>query len=417
MESILVTGGAGFIGSNFVRQWLAEESTGLVNLDKLTYAGNLDSLADVVDGPQYLFVQGDICDGPLLSRLFEEHRPRAVVNFAAESHVDRSIDAPEAFVETNVVGTFRLLEASRAYWTQLPEPEKLRFRFLHVSTDEVYGSLGAGGQGSGARGQGSATRGQGPGVRGEGPGVRGGDFSRHYLPTRVGRGEADAGLGGRTAFTEGSPYRPNSPYAASKAAADHFARAYCHTYGLPVLVTNCSNNYGPYQFPEKLIPLMILNALEGKPLPVYGDGRQVRDWLYVEDHCRAIRAVLAQGIPGEVYNVGGDCELTNLEVVRSICAIVDRLRPDLPHLPCSRLITFVADRPGHDRRYAIDAGKIRTQLGWEPREDFESGLERTVRWYLDNAAWAQRITSGTYRRERLGLTGVRGGPAGRRTAA
>jgi len=352
MASILVTGGAGFIGSNFVRQWIAEEQAPLVNLDKLTYAGNLDSLALVADDPRYTFVEGDIGDGPLVSRLLEEHRPRAVINFAAESHVDRSIDGPAAFVQTNVVGTFRLLEAARRYWCELAEPDRDAFRFLHVSTDEVYGSLGPNGK-----------------------------------------------------FTEITPYAPNSPYSASKAGADHFARAYYHTYGLPVLVTNCSNNYGPYQFPEKLIPLMILSAIEGKKLPVYGDGQQVRDWLYVEDHCRAIRAVLARGTPGEVYNIGGDCERANLEVVQAICAIVDRLRPDLPHAPCSGLITFVEDRPGHDRRYAIDTTKIRQQLGWRPRENFQSGLERTVRWYLENATWVERVTSGKYRGERLGLGG------------
>ncbi len=369
MESILVTGGAGFIGSNFVRHWLAHENTPLVNLDKLTYAGNLDSLADLADHPRYLFVHGDLCDGPLLSRLLEQYRARAVVNFAAESHVDRSIDSPGAFVETNVTGTFRLLQAARTYWANLPKPRQSRFRFLHVSTDEVYGSLGARGQ------------------------------------------ERE------DSFSEQSPYRPNSPYAASKAAADHFVRAYHHTYGLPVLTTNCSNNYGPYQFPEKLIPLMILSAVEGKPLPVYGDGQHVRDWLYVEDHCRALRTVLQQGTPGEVYNIGGDCQRTNLEVVRSICAIVDRLRPELPHLPCSRLITFVADRPGHDRRYAVDAAKIQDRLGWKPREDFESGLQRTVQWYLDNTAWIERITTGTYRRERLGLSSVKTPPPEPRTAA
>jgi dTDP-glucose 4,6-dehydratase len=371
MEALVVTGGAGFIGSNFVRQWLAEEGTPLLNLDKLTYAGNLNSLADLSGDPRYVFLEGDIGDGLLLSRLLKEHRPRAVVNFAAESHVDRSIDSPQAFVDTNVVGTFRLLEAVRTYWAELPQPEQSQFRFLHVSTDEVYGSLGA---------------------RGEGPGVE-------------------------AAFTENSPYRPNSPYAASKAAGDHFVRAYYRTYGLPVLTTHCSNNYGPYQFPEKLIPLMILSALEGKPLPVYGDGQQVRDWLYVEDHCRAIRAVLAEGTPGEVYNIGGDCEQINLEVVRWICRIVDRLRPGLPHAPCSQLITFVPDRPGHDRRYAIDAGKIRTQLGWKPREDFESGIQRTVQWYLDNGSWVERITSGSYRRERLGLKGMQAHPARPRVAA
>lgn len=350
MTAILVTGGAGFIGGNFVRQWLAEEASPLVNLDKLTYAGNLDSLADALGDPRHAFVEGDIADGRLVLELLRRHRVRAVVNFAAESHVDRSIDGPAAFVETNVVGTFRLLEAARQYWCDLSGTEKDAFRFLHVSTDEVYGSLGP------------------------------------------------AGL-----FTETTAYAPNSPYSASKAASDHFVRAYHHTYGLPTLVTNCSNNYGPYQFPEKLIPLMILNALEGKPLPVYGDGQQVRDWLYVEDHCRAIRLVLAKGRPGEVYNVGGDCERANLDVVRKITEIVDRLQPGLPHAPSSSLITFVTDRPGHDRRYAIDAGKIQRELGWAPRESFDSGLERTVRWYLDNAAWCERVTSGAYRRERLGL--------------
>jgi len=351
MKRILVTGGAGFIGSHFVRQCLREGHLDrLINLDKLTYAGNLDSLADVERDPRHLFVQGDIGDGPLVGRLLAEHRPEAIVNFAAESHVDRSIDGPAAFVETNVLGTFRLLEAARRYWCQLPEDQRTAFRVLHVSTDEVYGSLG---------------------------------------PTGW--------------FTETSPYAPNSPYSASKAAGDHFARAYFHTFGLPVLVTNCSNNYGPYQFPEKLIPLVILNALEGKPLPVYGDGQQVRDWLYVEDHCRAILVVLQRGTPGEAYNIGGNCERTNLDVVRSICRTIDRLRPGLPHCPCESLISFVADRPGHDRRYAIDAGKIRRQLGWEPRVDFRDGLERTVRWYLDNRAWVERVTSGKYRRERLGL--------------
>ena len=348
--TILITGGAGFIGSNFVRQCLAEDERHITNLDKLTYAGNLDSLADVVDDPRYRFVEGDIGDGPLLAHLLGEFRPQAIVNFAAESHVDRSIDGPMAFVETNVLGTCRLLEAARQYWCGMIEPEKSRFRFLHVSTDEVYGSLGSSGR-----------------------------------------------------FTETTPYAPNSPYSASKAASDHFVRAYHHTYGLPVLVTNCSNNYGPYQFPEKLIPLMILNALEGKPLPVYGDGQQVRDWLYVGDHCQALRTVLVRGEPGEVYNIGGNCERTNLEVVQAICAVVDRLRPGLPHAPCSTLIAHVKDRPGHDRRYAIDAGKIHRRLGWEPQENFETGLERTVRWYLENPGWVERVCSGAYRRERLGL--------------
>jgi dTDP-glucose 4,6-dehydratase len=348
--TILVTGGAGFIGGNFVRHWLAEESGRLVNLDKLTYAGNLDSLADLKDDPRFVFVQGDIGDRALVERLLADHRPWAVVNLAAESHVDRSIDVPADFVQTNVVGTFHLLEAAHRFWKGLPEARQAEFRFLHVSTDEVYGSLGPSGQ-----------------------------------------------------FTEQTPYAPNSPYSASKAASDHFVRAYYQTYGLPVLVTNCSNNYGPYQFPEKLIPLMILNALEGKPLPVYGDGQQVRDWLFVEDHCRAIRAVLDRGTPGQTYNVGGNCERTNLNVVRRVCSIVDELRPGLPHAPSASLIEFVPDRPGHDRRYSVDAGKIHRELGWQPRESFESGMERTVRWYLDARDWVDRVGSGEYRRERLGL--------------
>jgi dTDP-glucose 4,6-dehydratase len=350
MHTILVTGGAGFIGCNFVRLWLREQQARVVNLDKLTYAGNLDSLANLADDPRHVFVEGDIVDGAQLTRLLEEYRPQYVVNFAAESHVDRSIDGPADFVETNVVGLFRLLEATRGYWQNLEPPAASQFRLLHVSTDEVFGSLGPEG-----------------------------------------------------AFSETTPYAPNSPYSASKAAGDHFARAYYHTYGLPVLVTNCSNNYGPYQFPEKLIPLMVLNALDGKPLPVYGDGQQVRDWLYVEDHCRAIRAVLTRGAVGETYNIGGNCERTNLEVVEAICRTVDRLRPDLPHAPCSSLVKFVRDRPGHDRRYAIDASKIRNDLGWVPEEDFESGLERTIRWFLDHSEWCERVTSGKYRRERLGL--------------
>jgi dTDP-glucose 4,6-dehydratase len=349
-ECILVTGGAGFIGGCFVRLALATRVTRVVNLDKLTYAGNLDSLAPVLDDPRHIFVQGDIGDRDLVARLLREHRPAAVVNFAAETHVDRSIDGPRAFLETNVVGTFELLQAARAYWDELDGPARGAFRFLHVSTDEVYGSLG---------------------------------------PT------------GR--FTEETPYAPNSPYSASKAASDHFVRAFHHTYGLPVVTTNCSNNYGPCQFPEKLIPLVILNALEGKPLPVYGDGRNVRDWLYVEDHARAIARALEAGRPGEVYNVGGDCERTNLEVVEAICDAVDALRPGLPHAPCRSLIAFVADRPGHDRRYAIDAGKARRELGWRPEEDFASGLARTVRWYIDHPEWVARVTSGSYRRERLGL--------------
>jgi dTDP-glucose 4,6-dehydratase len=350
VNTILVTGGAGFIGSCFVRQWLTADQGRLVNLDKLTYAGNLDSLASVADHPGYVLAEGDIGDRPLVERLLTEHQPTAIVNFAAESHVDRSIEGPADFVETNVLGTCELLAAARAYWGALPKAEQKAFRFLHVSTDEVYGSLGKTG-----------------------------------------------------AFTEQSRYAPNSPYAASKAASDHFVRAYHHTYGLPAVITNCSNNYGPYQFPEKLIPLMILNALEGKPLPVYGDGQQVRDWLFVEDHCEALRAVLARGRLGEVYNIGGNCELANLDVVRGICEVVGRLRPDLPHAPCSNLITYVADRPGHDRRYAIDASKIKSELGWSPRRDFKSGLEATVRWYLENPGWVARIATGVYQRQRLGL--------------
>lgn len=349
MKTVLVTGGAGFIGGCFVRQSIAETPDRVVNLDKLTYAGNLDSLEPVAGRPNYVFVEGDIGDRECVSRVLAEYRPQAIVNFAAESHVDRSIDGPAEFVRTNVLGTCELLAAARAYWSGLAEPERSAFRFLHVSTDEVYGSLGASG-----------------------------------------------------AFTEQTRYAPNSPYAASKAASDHFVRAYHHTYGLPVLTTNCSNNYGPYQFPEKLIPLMILNALEGKPLPVYGDGQQVRDWLFVEDHCRAIRTVLERGRIGEVYNIGGNCELANLDVVNTICATVDRLRPGLPHAPCSKLVTYVADRPGHDRRYAIDATKIRTELGWQPSQTFAAGLETTVRWYLDNPKWIERVTSGVYARERLG---------------
>ena len=350
MQTIFVTGGAGFIGSCFVRQWLSGEPGRLVNLDKLTYAGNLDSLAPVADNPRHVLVEGDIADGTLVARLLEEFQPEAVVNFAAESHVDRSIEGPAAFVQTNVVGTCELLDACRHYWRRLDDHRRASFRFLHVSTDEVYGSLGKTG-----------------------------------------------------AFTEETRYAPNSPYAASKAAADFFVRAYHHTYGLPTLTTNCSNNYGPYQFPEKLIPLMILNALEGKPLPVYGDGQQVRDWLFVEDHCEAIRTVLARGKVGEVYNIGGNCERANLDVVRAICELVDRLRPGLPHSPCTNLINYVTDRPGHDRRYAIDAAKIKTQLGWSPRHDFAGGLEQTVRWYLENPGWVARVTSGVYQRERLGL--------------
>jgi dTDP-glucose 4,6-dehydratase len=340
---ILATGGAGFIGANFVLDWIAATGEPVLNLDKLTYAGNLGSLASLAGDARHVFVRGDIADRALVERLLAEHRPRAIVHFAAESHVDRSIHGPSAFVQTNVVGTFELLEAVRAYWQRLEGEARSAFRFLHVSTDEVYGSLA----------------------------------------------ENDP------AFTEETPYAPNSPYSASKAASDHMVRAYHHTYGLPTLTTNCSNNYGPYQFPEKLIPLVISNALEGKPIPVYGDGRQVRDWLYVGDHCAAIRAVLERGRVGETYNVGGDSERRNLEVVHAICDALDAARAREGGY--RRLVTFVKDRPGHDRRYAIDAAKIRSELGWSPRESFESGLAKTVRWYLDHAAWVEQVKSGEYR--------------------
>ena len=350
MDTIVITGGAGFIGSCLVRHMVAQQVARIVTLDKLTYAGNLDSLEPVMDAAGHVFVQGDIADGPAVQELLHAYRPRAIINLAAESHVDRSIDGPAEFVQTNVVGTFRLLEVVRRYWGQLSDDAREAFRFLHVSTDEVYGSLGETG-----------------------------------------------------AFTETSPYAPNSPYSASKAASDHFVRAYFHTYGLPVLVTNCSNNYGPYQFPEKLIPLMILSAIEGKPLPVYGDGLNVRDWLHVEDHCRALQLVLDRGVPGNQYNIGGNCERTNVEVVQSICRTIDQLCPNLRHRPCSDLITFVRDRPGHDRRYAIDSSRIRRELGWRPQRDFETGLAETAQWYLSNSTWVQRVTSGVYQRERLGL--------------
>jgi dTDP-glucose 4,6-dehydratase len=342
--TILVTGGAGFIGSNFVLDWIASEGETVVNLDKLTYAGNLANLASVANDEHHRFERGDILDAALLERLFAEQRPRAVVHFAAESHVDRSIHGPAPFIDTNVVGTLRLLEAARAHWQALAGEEKERFRFLHVSTDEVYGTLA----------------------------------------------EDDP------PFRETTPYAPNSPYAASKAASDHLVRAYHHTYGMPTLTTNCSNNYGPRQFPEKLFPLAISNALEGKPLPVYGDGRQVRDWLFVNDHCEAIRVVLARGRPGEVYNIGGNAERRNIEVVRGLCEALQREVPrEGGYLG---LIKFVTDRPGHDRRYAIDSTKIRSELGWAPRESFESGLAKTVRWYLDNREWVDGVKSGEYRR-------------------
>ena len=349
MRTLLVTGGAGFIGGNFVHSMLAGSAVHIVNLDKLTYAGNLDTLKPVADHPRHVFVQGDIGDRTLIAQLLREHAVDAVVNFAAESHVDRSIDGPAAFIETNVLGTFNLLDSARAYWADLSGERKDAFRFLHVSTDEVYGSLGPTGK-----------------------------------------------------FTEKTAYAPNSPYSASKAASDHLVRAWHHTYGLPVLTTNCSNNYGPYQFPEKLIPLTIAKAMAGEPLPIYGDGSNIRDWLYVEDHCRAIARVIEAGRPGEVYNVGGDSEKTNLEVVDTLCSLLDEALPNSPHRPHHRLKQFVTDRPGHDRRYAIDASKLKTELGWTPRETFESGLRRTLDWYLNNQEWSRRVTDGSYRGQRLG---------------
>jgi len=342
--SILVTGGAGFIGSNFVLDWLGQSDEPVINVDKLTYAGNMDNLASLHGDARHVFVRGDIGDAGLLTSLLDEHKPRAIINFAAESHVDRSIHGPEDFIQTNIVGTFHLLESVRAYWNGLEEVAKTAFRFLHVSTDEVYGSLSS-----------------------EDP-----------------------------AFTETNRYEPNSPYSASKAASDHLVRAYHHTYGLPVLTTNCSNNYGPYHFPEKLIPLVIHNALAGKPLPIYGDGQQIRDWLYVKDHCSAIRRVLEAGRVGEVYNVGGWNEKPNLDVVQTICAILDQEKPRLDGKPYVEQITYVKDRPGHDRRYAIDATKLEKELGWKPAETFETGIRKTVLWYLDHQDWVANITSGTY---------------------
>jgi dTDP-glucose 4,6-dehydratase len=350
MKTLLVTGGAGFIGSCLVRQLVAAGECRIVNLDKLTYAGNLDSLQEVESAANYHFVRGDIADAELVKDLLDQFQPSAVINLAAESHVDRSIDNPAEFVQTNVVGTYQLLEMTRQYWNRLATTAQGGFRFLHVSTDEVYGSLGPTGK-----------------------------------------------------FTEATPYAPNSPYAASKAAADHLVRAYHRTYGLPTLITNCSNNYGPYQFPEKLIPLMILNAIEGEPLPVYGNGQHIRDWLYVEDHCQALRTVVERGIPGSVYSIGGNSERTNLQVVQAICQVVDRLAPDKHRAPCSALITYVADRPGHDKRYAIDSTKIQSELGWQPTQSFETGIEQTVRWYIAHRPWVEDVASGGYRRERLGL--------------
>jgi len=346
----LVTGGAGFIGGNFVLEAVAS-GVRVVNLDALTYAGNLDTLASLQDNPGHVFVHGDIGDRDLVARLLAEHRPDAVVNFAAESHVDRSIDGPGAFVQTNVVGTLALLEATRDYWKSLEGASRDAFRFLHVSTDEVYGSLGDSGK-----------------------------------------------------FVETTPYAPNSPYSASKAASDHLVRAFHHTYGLPVVTTNCSNNYGPYQFPEKLIPLVIARAIAGEPLPIYGDGMNVRDWLYVGDHCSAIRAVLDGGRVGETYNVGGDAERPNIDVVNTICALLDQRRPREDGQPRNSQITYVRDRPGHDRRYAIDASKLKSELGWAPAHSFEQGIADTVDWYLDNQPWVQRVLDGSYRLERIGAT-------------
>ena len=347
---ILVTGCAGFIGSNFVHTWLASQDEPVVNLDKLTYAGNLENLSSLSGDPRHIFVQGDIGDKDLVSGLLAKYKPRAVLNFAAESHVDRSILGPGEFIQTNVVGTFNLLEAVRAYWNELPAEgdslTKSSFRFLHVSTDEVYGTL-----------------------------------APNDPP-----------------FAETNPYEPNSPYAASKASSDHLVRAWHHTYGLPVLTTNCSNNYGPYHFPEKLIPLVILNALDGKPLPIYGDGQQVRDWLFVQDHCRAIMRVLKAGRVGETYNIGGWNEMANIDVVKTICSRLDVLRPRSDGRQYAEQITFVKDRPGHDRRYAIDARKIEKELGWKPQETFESGIQKTVQWYLDNPEWVKGVTSGEYRK-------------------
>jgi len=342
---ILVTGGAGFIGSNFVLDWVQAGLGKVINLDKLTYAGNLENLADIQSSPDHVFVEGDIGDRALVARLLSEYQPSAVLNFAAESHVDRSISGPEDFIQTNVVGTFHLLEEVRSYWAALPESEKAAFRFLHVSTDEVYGTL-------------SATD---------------------------------------PAFTETTAYAPNSPYSASKAASDHLVRAYHHTYGLPVLTTNCSNNYGPYHFPEKLIPLCLLNALAGKPLPIYGDGQQIRDWLFVKDHCSAIRRVLEAGVLGETYNVGGWNEKANLDVVNTLCKILDELKPRADGVSYQIQITYVKDRPGHDRRYAIDATKLERELGWIPKETFDTGIRKTVEWYLENQAWVHNVTSGEYR--------------------
>jgi dTDP-glucose 4,6-dehydratase len=347
---IIVTGGAGFIGSALIRQLLAETNFHILNIDKLTYAGNLESLPDVESNQHYQFLQADICDAKTMSQVVQDFKPTAVMHLAAESHVDRSIDGPSAFVHTNVVGTYTLLEASRHYWSSLPEAAKQTFRFHHISTDEVYGSLG------------------------------------------------ETGF-----FTETTSYKPNSPYSASKAGSDHLVRAWFHTYGMPTLITNCSNNYGPYQFPEKLIPLMISNALEGKKLPIYGTGENIRDWLYVDDHVRALRLVLEKGKVGEVYNIGGFNEKTNLDVVNTMCDILDELLADSPCVPHKKLIEFVQDRAGHDQRYAIDATKIEQELGWQPEETFETGIRKTVEWYLNNRTWCEHVLDGSYQKQRLGL--------------
>jgi dTDP-glucose 4,6-dehydratase len=342
---ILVTGGAGFIGTNFILDWLTQSDEEIINLDNLTYAGNLENLASLKDDKQHIFIKGDICDSTLIISLLTKYKPRAIINFAAESHVDRSIKEPEGFIQTNIVGTFRLLEATRAYWGALENMKKEKFRFLHISTDEVYGSLSS----------------------------------------------------KEKAFDEEHRYEPNSPYSASKAASDHLIRAYHNTYGLPVLTTNCSNNYGPYQFPEKLIPLIIINALTNKPLPVYGDGQQIRDWLYVKDHCDAIRRVLEAGTPGETYNIGGWNEKTNIDIIHTICSLLDTLSPHVNGKHYNEQITFVTDRPGHDRRYAINSNKIKRDLGWKPAETFETGIHKTVQWYLNNQSWVKNIQSGAYR--------------------
>ena len=346
---VIVTGGAGFIGSAVIRQYIKESEHEVINLDALTYAGNLESLAEVENHPRYIFEQVNICNVEELQRVFAEHQPDAIMHLAAESHVDRSIDGPAAFIQTNIVGTYHLLDVAKKYWDELTGEKKDSFRFHHVSTDEVYGDLDATGY-----------------------------------------------------FTEETSYQPSSPYSASKAASDHLVRAWFRTYGFPIVITNCSNNYGAYQFPEKLIPLVTLNALEGKPLPVYGRGNQIRDWLHVDDHARALRLVLAKGKNGETYNIGGHNEKTNLEVVKTICALLDKLVPESPHIPHESLITYVADRPGHDLRYAIDADKIAAELGWTPEETFASGIKKTIHWYLSNSEWCQHVQDGSYQRERLG---------------